>query len=123
MTTHRIFRLLWRVNAVIVAGAGLAVIGGSMILTVVLYLDGRQADPVVKAETPPAVSQKLVFGSFSPIAGTSAVLVPLEQEGGGSGFASSGRTSSVTRNLLFIDLSSGNQRWLIEGRKIGRAHV
>lgn len=115
MTARRFFRLLWRFNALVVAGAGLAVIAGSMILTVVIYLSERRADPVVRADRPPPVSQKLVFGNFGPVAGTSTVIVPLEQEASSRGFVSSGGTSSVTRNLLFIDLSSGEQRWLIEG--------
>lgn len=116
MTAQRVFRLLWRFNALVVAAAGLAIIGGSVILVFLVYFEERRTEPVVKADTPPSVSQELVFGDFGPVTGTSTVLIPLEQEASTPGFASSGHPSSVIRNLLFIDLSSGEQRWLIEGR-------
>lgn len=118
MTGQRFFRLLWRFNALVVAGAGLTVIVGSVLLVVLIYLEERRAEPVVKADTPPPVSQKMVFGDFGPVTGTSTVVIPLEQEASTRSFASSGHSSSVTRNLLFIDLASGDQRWLIEGGNV-----
>jgi len=115
MTVNRFFRLLWRFNALVVAGSGLAVMAGALLLAVVLYLDQRRDKPAVKADAPAPVAQALAFGDFSAVAGTVVVIIPLEQEVGSYGFASSGGPRNVTRNLLFIDLTTGTQRWLIAG--------
>jgi len=115
MTMNRLFRLLWRFNALVVAGAGLAVMAGALIVAVTLYLDQRRDEPAVRADAPAPAAQALAFGDFSPVAGTSVVILPLEQEVGTYGFASSGGPRSVTRNLLFVDLATGTHRWLIEG--------
>lgn len=118
MTMNRFFRLLWRFNALVVAGAGLVVIGGSMVVAVVVIQQERRETPIVKPNTPSPDSQKLAFGDFNPVVGVSTVIVPLEQDAESYGFGSSGGRRSVTRNLLFVDLTSGVQRWLIESGSV-----
>jgi hypothetical protein len=113
MTASRFFRLVWRVNGVLV----LALLLLGVALVVGEFVSDLARDATARAEEDPALArteagERLELGDAEAVAGTPFVLLPLATRGERSGKFSSGGEPSVTRNLLFFDAASGAARWL-----------
>jgi hypothetical protein len=113
MKTTRLFRNLWRVNAVIIFAAG--------VLTVVVILVSgyymlkaatreREVDGIVNTDTGQRVKQSVALGNAREIHGHPWMLVPLEsdQEYDGAYFS---KSSSAARNYAFVS-QAVEMRWL-----------
>lgn len=110
MKSARLFRVVWRINAVLLLAAGVLALGGVLVGLVASLSWDRRRD----AQPPLAVAEegeRLFLGAAQVVAGTPFVLLPLESRRPGKGFASGG-DEHATRNLLFHDVRGGESRWL-----------
>jgi hypothetical protein len=112
--SQRIFRYLWRINAVLILLAAGAITFGVVALLVGEFgarvARNREAEagiPVVAADS----NAHLSLGRVSVVAGSDVMRADLSLNRGGAGFSSGGYTE--TRNILFIDPGQKAARWLL----------
>jgi len=115
MTTQRVFRYLWRTNAVLIflSTAGVCLVAGSLVLSEVGCNARRRkaadAAPPVVANT----DEKLYLGRMQTVEGSRVLrgelLAPRREFGIGSG----SYNNSETRNILYLDIGSTEARWLL----------
>lgn len=115
MRASRFFRIVWRVNALFLLAAGLAVV---VLLLVALgagvaaLVRDHRAEPEPVAVVPER-GESLFLGRVEEVDGTPYVVLPLlAGERDGPGF-SSGSSDREQRNLLFHDVEKGASRWLL----------
>ncbi|NEQ66169.1 MAG: hypothetical protein F6K21_11820 [Symploca sp. SIO2D2] len=115
MSKTKLFRLLWRFNAFVIAIAGMFAVGILAIAILFLIKDAtrtRNVTSVVNVDNEDEIDEEWSFGSFREVPGTSIVLLPLETEQNYA-FEYSGKAANSVRNILFLDTVSQNQRWLV----------
>ncbi len=124
MTSTRFFRIVWRINGVLVLLAFLA-IGVGMLIGAVAALGHHGSDAGHVAAAAGGEAEQLVFGEVQPVEGTPYVLLPLQTSAeSGDSFSSGSGVHSEARNLLFYDTASGRTRWLRPDHKaVVAAHV
>jgi hypothetical protein len=113
MRTTRLFRNIWRANAVIIFGAG---VGALIVVAIAGYLmlkevtRERAVDAVVNTDTEQRVEQSFALGGAIQIAGHPWLLVSLEsdQHYGEVYFS---KSTNAARNYAFISRSV-ETRWL-----------
>jgi hypothetical protein len=113
--SQKIFRYIWRINAVLILlAAGACTFGVGTLLVGELgerTARNREADagiPVVGAADSNA---HLSLGHASVVAGTNVMRANLSLNRGGAGFSSGGYTE--IRNILFIEPGQNVGRWLL----------
>jgi hypothetical protein len=113
MKTTRLFRNIWRVNAVIIFGAGvLALLVGGIAAYYMLkeVTRERTVDAVVNTETGGHIDQSIALGTPTEIAGHPWLLVPLESDQRYDQ-AYFSKDASAARNYAFVSRSL-ETRWL-----------
>ncbi|WP_018320939.1 hypothetical protein [Bradyrhizobium sp. WSM2793] len=118
--TDRFFRNLWRFNAIALAGATVLFIMLVLFVTASMLYDQtrpRQVTNVVNVGAQETVSNEFALGIPGVISGTPYVLVSLirGQSYGGSGSLYPKRSDRNVVNLLFLNVSTNETRWLFEG--------
>ena len=115
---QRFFRWVWRINAVLILVAAAALVCGVVAFVVSEVKSGiRQraaaaAAPRVVAAN--ARSSELRLNGFTNVPGTSVYEARLtSQREGGIEISSGSGSYAETRNILFIDLTTGSGRWLL----------
>lgn len=117
---NRFFRNLWRFNAIALAGATVLFIVLILFVAAAFLYDQtrpRQVTNVVNVGDQEAVSNEFSLGRAGAIAGTPYVQVSLfrGQSYGGSGSLNLKRSDRNVVNLLFVNISTNEARWLFEG--------
>ena len=116
--SQKVFRLLWRINAVLILVAAGAITFGVGTLLVGQF--GASLARVREAESGPLVAgtttdPHLFLGQSSVVPGTSFMRADLLLHRDGGGFSSGGYAE--TRNVLFIDPAEKESRWLLPDDK------
>jgi hypothetical protein len=114
--SQKFFRYVWRINAVLILVAAAAAICGVVALVVSeIQSNIRQHAAVAAAPrvVPSARSSELHLNGFTNVPSTSVYEAKLTSERGGAAIEISSGGVSDTRNILFIDLTTGNGRWLL----------
>jgi hypothetical protein len=113
--SHKFFRYLWRVNAVLILVAAGAVTFGIGALLVQEFgtraARSREADAGIPVAGP-NVNSNLLLGRASVVEGTEVMRASLQRNSDQTKF-SSGGYSSETRNILFIEPGEKAARWLL----------
>jgi hypothetical protein len=113
---QRFFRYVWRANAILIfVAAAFAAFGiGTVLFSQLKWSSARrranEAAPPVRGE---GTDPRLTLGGFSLVEGTSVFRAKLFLHQYGEGLSSGGY--SETRNIFFLDGSSGVGRWLLSG--------
>jgi hypothetical protein len=111
MRTSRVFRVIWRIDGVLLLLAFLLLGGAALVAVISTALRDHRTD------TPPPVAvaqhgEQLFFGSVEQVEGSPFVLLPLEVRRHGSKLSSGSPYEGSTRNLLFYDVATGSAHWL-----------
>lgn len=120
MTANRFFRNLWRFNAIALAAASVLFIV-LLLFVAALFFYGqarpRQVTNVVNVGDQGAVSNEFSLGRVGAIAGTPYVQVSLfrGQSYGGPGSLPPKRSDRNVVNLLLVNISTNETRWLFDG--------
>jgi hypothetical protein len=111
----KIFRYLWRINAVLILLAAGACTFGVGALLVGEFGErtarNREADAGIPVVAAADSSARLSLGRASVVVGTKVMRADLSLNRGEAGFSSGGYTE--TRNILFIEPSQNVARWLL----------
>lgn len=110
---HRFFRWVWRINALLILVAAAAAVCGVVTLVLSEIQSNARRREAVKVAPPVVASaeaKQLRLGGFTNVRGS--VFRALLTSEGESSRLSSGY-SSDTRNVLFVDLTTGTGRWLL----------
>lgn len=115
--TQRLFRIIWRINALLILGASALAVLGLGGLWASQFAWHTRRDQIEAAKPPVGDARtdvRLALGHWTRIDGTSTFQAPLllDQQPG-TGFSSS-YDASETRNLLFVDAATGAARWLLD---------
>ena len=119
MRTHRFFRYLWRVNAVLIA---VAMAGIALVLIAFNWPFRRNARPI-QAAAPPIPgkppNKELFLGPLAQVERTSVFRARLstEERVGRKLGSYSGSDSSELHNILIADVAGGTSTWLLPGDK------
>jgi hypothetical protein len=112
---QKFFRYVWRINAILIliAAAGAAF---GVVFFVVTQVSDSIGQRKTEAAAPPVVgtaaSKELRLGGFTRIEGTTIYRASLSTRDGRGKYSSSGDSSEV-RNILYLNLETGNARWLL----------
>jgi hypothetical protein len=113
---QRLFRYVWRVNAVLILFAAAGVSFAVVTLMWSSFGGSGARDRVFEAAPPLGGAdsdERLVLGQVALVQGTSALRGELVAHRSGAGFSSGSSEYSETRNLLFVDGQSDVGRWLL----------
>ena len=111
----RFFSLVWRVNALVILGAGLAGFALVMILLLQLgrdFLEPRNVQGVVNLASEEIDSESFHFAEFTAIPGSDFLSAPLYTQQGYP-LGSISKSSHSTRNYLFFNPATGAAHWLL----------
>jgi hypothetical protein len=114
MSTHRVFRYLWRANAILIfVATGIACLAATSVLLSEVGCNARRRRA---AEAAPAViadpKERLYLGPLKRVEGTDVLRAELLAARHGLG-VSSGGYGTDTRNILYFDSDSNTARWLL----------
>jgi hypothetical protein len=115
---NRFFKYVWRFNALVIAGAAVVVVILGVYAALQIFkteTGSRRVTNVVNVGDKDAVSEEFSLGRAAPIEGTSYVKIPLYR---GQSYNASYYLKNSTQNTvnyLFVNTSSGESRWLLEG--------
>ena len=113
--SQKIFRYLWRINAVLILFAAGAITFGVGDLLIGEFgartARSREAEAGIPVAAPADSNAHLSLGRASVVAGTNVMRAVLSLDHGGKGFSSGGY--SETRNILFIEPDQKEARWLL----------
>jgi hypothetical protein len=114
--SQRFFRVLWRINAVLilVAAAGVSFAVISLLVSELRWGSAHQravdaAPDMGESET----GERLYLGQVSPVPGTDVLRGELRVHRGSAGFSSGSGVYSEVRNLLFVRSGATVGRWLL----------
>jgi hypothetical protein len=113
MKASQVFRVIWRINAVLIlVASGLAALGLAALVIGEMGLTrwGGSAGVDKPLQVQAASGRTLALGQFQIVSGTNIARAYLAAKAPERMASSSG--SGETRNILFIDLSSGETSWL-----------
>ena len=110
---QKLFRYLWRINAVLILVATGAITFGVGALVTSEFGARSARSREVDAGVPVAADSNVKFslGNASAVPGTNVLRAKLSLDRGGAGFSSGGYTE--TRNILFIEPGQKAARWLL----------
>jgi len=111
---NRFFRILWRINAVLICLASILAIFVCAVAAVIIVEEiTRRGSSRAASIIEPAKTDKLKVSDVHEIEGQNVVRCSLNAEDSdGEGSCSRG-TTTVTRNYLYCDLLSGATHWLL----------
>lgn len=113
--SQKLFRYLWRINAVLILFAAGAITIGVGALMVEEFgartTRNHEAEVGIPLAAAADSNAHLSLGRTSVVAGTNVMRADLSLNRGGAGFSSGGYTE--TRNILFIEPGQKVARWLL----------
>jgi hypothetical protein len=118
MTSHRFFRIVWRINAIVLllaAAAAILLLGIGAVELGADFFRSRGDRDVVTVAGQRVESSRFQFEDFERLPGTNVLRAPLVVYES-YGFASSGG-GRATRNYLYYDSSTRNAHWLLPDNK------
>ncbi|MGK7924744.1 MAG: hypothetical protein AB4290_05720 [Spirulina sp.] len=118
MDNNKIFRLIWRFNAIVIMGAGLlaiAVLGFAVISILLDVTRPQQRSNIVNIDRESEIEENLRFGEFREISGTPYLTLSLNShQSYDRGFSSFDKETKSTRNILFFHSETEEKHWLLD---------
>lgn len=116
MEDSKIFKNIWRVNAIIIMIVGILGVALTLFACIMTYKDitrDRSVRNIVNITESPEDDENWRLGRIIPITGSNLVMMPLESDQSYSGSSYNKHSSSI-RNFLFIDIIDDKQYWLFQ---------
>ncbi len=120
MRTSRLFKIIWRINSILILLVG--VIAGGLLAyagyTIYKEQAQRYANDVVNVAPDTDVSAEWRLGTFNRIGGTNYLMAPAYSKqtyaaGNIGSYSSAEKSASATRNYLFVNADDKSSHWLI----------
>ena len=113
--SQKVFRYLWRVNAILILVASGSIVFGVAVLLVGDFGErtarSREAEAGIPVAAAADSKARLSLGRASLVEGTNVMRADLSLDRAGQGFSSGGY--SETRNILFLEPDKKEGRWLL----------
>lgn len=120
MEDSKLFKNIWRFNAVIIALAGMLGVIVLLFSSYLIYQEttrDRFKREVVNVDTETNIKEKFRLGQLHPIKGSTSVLIPLYSDQSYTANYSGSKSTTSTRNILFSDLANETNTWLLPHKK------
>ncbi len=122
MRTPKFFRIVWRVDAVLVLLVGIGLVVLLIVWVIELGSDFFEPSPsrsrdVVKVEGESGLQSSFRMGSFEEVGSSAVFWAPLHSVQESSGRTGSWK-STATRNYYFHDAHERVGRWLVDGNDL-----
>ncbi len=114
MEENRFFKLVWRFNGLVISIAGLLAIGVLVFASYEIYKSAtreRSTPNTVSIDEEAKIKEKWRYGRLIKISGTKHFMLPLHSDQSFNR-AYFSKSSSSTRNYLFIDSETSQKNWL-----------
>lgn len=115
MEDSKLFKNLWRFNALIIAVAGILGVIVLLFVIYMLYQDvtrTRHHNEIVNIDPQAEIKEHFRMGRIEQISGSDSVIIPLYSDQDFS-LEYSGKSTVSTRNLLFTNLKDETSHWLL----------
>ena len=114
MQENKFFRLVWRFNGLVISVVGILAIGVLLFVAYKLFQDvtrERTTQDIVNIEKNAKIEENWRLGQFSKIKNENILMIPLysDQSYDRAYFS---KSSNSTRNYLFVNTSTSEQKWL-----------
>lgn len=119
MEDSKLFKTLWRFNALIIAVAGVMGVIVLLFVLYMLYQDAtrtRHHNEIVNIDPKAEIEERFRMGDIDKINGSDSVIIPLYSDQNFS-LEYSGKSTVSTRNLLFTHLNNETSHWLFPNNK------
>ena len=116
MEKTKLFKNIWRFNALIIASAGLLAIVVLLFAAYMFYEDmnrNRHQNRIVNVDPETNIKEVFRLGRLQRIVGTQSVIIPLNAKQKYSISYSSGKSASSVRNILFSNMHAETSKWLL----------
>ena len=116
MEESKLFRNIWRFNALAIAIASTLAIVVLVFAAYMIYKEtnrSRHRNEVVNIDPESTIKETFRFGNVDYIQGSDSVIVPLYSDQKFDYRYSGGKSTVSTRNLLFSNMVSGTNKWLL----------
>ncbi len=116
MEDNKLFKNIWRFNALIIAAVGVL---GIIVLLFTLFMivqeitGNKYRSEVVNIDSATNIEETFRLGSINHVKGSETVIVPLYSDQSFSLGYSGSKSTASTRNLLFSNMASETNSWLL----------
>ena len=116
MEESKVFKNIWRFNAIIIAIAGVLSVTVLIFSIYMIYKESnrdRHRNEIVNIDQKTKIQESFRLGSIEHVKGSQAVIVPLYSEQKFSHKYSGSKSTTSTRNLLFSNMHNEINKWLL----------
>ena len=116
MEESKVFKNIWRFNAIVIMLVGVLGFALSLFACVMIYKDmtrDRNVRNIVNIEESPEKEEEWRLGSMTTVQGSEFLMIPLHSEQNYSR-GSYSKSASSTRNYLFINSETNDKYWFLE---------
>lgn len=116
MEDSKLFRHIWRFNAVIIALTGILGVVLTMSSLFFLFKElnrSRHRNGVANIDSSTNIEESFRFGKIIHIAGSSSFIIPLHSDQNFSLGSSVSKSTASTRNFLFTNVKNESSNWLL----------
>ena len=119
MQENKFFRFVWRFNAIVIMASGV------FTLASLIFIFGgeisrnikRQNTSVVNVDRDAELKEELKIDNYRRVKGTSYLIFPLKSKQSYRSSSYSSKSTSSSRNLLFVDSRTNKKQWLLPDNK------
>lgn len=115
MEDSKLFKMIWRFNAILIAVAGVLAVGFLVLAMAIIAKDNifdNPEDEVVNLNQEENTKEVFRLGDLVHVQGSGSAIVPLDADHKSAFDYSESQSSVSARNLLFVNLNSGTGKWL-----------
>jgi len=116
MEESKVFRYLWRFNAIVIATAGFLAILALFFTVYMIYNDlnrNTHRNEIVNIDPDTNIEETFRLGRIEHVKGTQSIIVPLYSDQSFSLRYSGSKSTASTRNLLFSNMQNETNTWLL----------
>jgi hypothetical protein len=116
MEESKVFKNIWRFNSLIIAAVGILAIGVLLFVGYQIYKDTtkkRNRIDIVNIDPEKEINESFRLGRLQHVKGSEAVIVPLLSDQSFSLKYSGSKSTASTRNILFSNMRTENNHWLL----------
>lgn len=119
MEESKVFKNIWRFNALIIAAAGCLAIVIMLFAGYMIYKDNtrtKHRNEIVNVDPETKVEETFRLGRIDHVKGSKTVIVPLYSDQSFN-LKYSGKSTASTRNLMFSNMHTELNKWLLPTNK------
>ena len=116
MEESKLFKNIWRFNAIVIALAGSLVVIVLLFFISIMYQDNNRRqhrNKTVNIDSEANIQELFRLGQIIPIKGSNSIMFPLYSEQKFPRGYSGSKSTNSTRNILFFNLLTQKSHWLL----------